>query len=138
MSESRPQPGARLRAAVSATLAGYWLVLFIGTHWPKLNLGSLPQNSDKALHFLAYGGLGFLIAVWVSTRREVRAADVGRIFAVVCGYSILDELTQIPVGRSCELLDAVADWAGCLVGLSAFFVLRSAIRRIAAAQRMAA
>lgn len=104
--------------------------MFAGTHWPHLSLGRFPTNFDKVLHFSANFGLAFLIAVWLSTRRHVGLQQLGWIFAVIFAYAIVDELTQPPFGRDCELLDAVADWIGGLTGLVAFLVVRSAVRRI--------
>src|SRR5579864_4537381 len=106
----------RFRAWSTAVLACYWLALFAGTHWPNFRLEKYPENTDKLLHFSAYAGLSFLIAVRLSLKRDVGLREGVRILAVIVVYSILDEVTQIPVGRSCEFLDAVADWVGGTIG----------------------
>lgn len=116
--------GERLRPWYRAVLGCYWLAMFGGTHWPNFHLDDYPQNTDKILHFLAYAGLGFLFAAYLSTKRKVGWRELGGIFAIAALYSIADELLQIPVGRSCDFFDAVADWAGCLIGLLAFVGLR--------------
>jgi VanZ like family len=121
---------SRFHSVSLAVLICYWLAMFAGTHWPHLSLGRFPTNFDKVLHFSANCGLAFLMAVWLSTRRDVRLPQLGWIFAVVFVYAILDELTQPPFGRDCEFFDAVADWIGGLAGLGVFLAVRSALRRV--------
>ena len=41
----------------------------------------------------------------------------GLIFVVLGCYGIVDELLQIPVGRTCEVNDWFADLGGIVVGL---------------------
>jgi VanZ family protein len=93
-------------------------------------LGGYPQNTDKVLHFTGYAGFGFLIAVWMSTKREFKRRDFAAAFAVIFVYAIVDEVTQPWFGRDCEFFDAVADWIGGLSGLSVFLLLRAALRRV--------
>ncbi|HET6326524.1 MAG TPA: VanZ family protein [Planctomycetaceae bacterium] len=119
------------RIAAGSVLACYWLIMFAGTHWPHVNLESYPQNTDKVLHFTGYAGFGFLIAVWIFTKRELRPRDYAAGFTVIFFYAIADEWTQPWFGRTCDIFDAVADWAGGLSGLSVFFLIRAAFRQIA-------
>ena len=51
---------------------------------------------------------------------------------MIVGYSIFDEVSQIPVGRTCDFWDAVADWAGGLIGLGIFAFVRLALRQFLA------
>lgn len=134
MSDNRQSRGARLQALLLAILVCFWTAMFGGTHWPHLSLDGLPENFDKLLHWSANCGLAFLIAVWLSTWREIGFKELVGIFAVVMAYAIVDELSQIPVGRDCEFFDVVADWIGGLTGLAAFVALRHALRRFAAAR----
>ncbi len=128
------------RRLSTIALAGYWLVMFTGTHWPNLSLAAYPENTDKALHLTGYAGFGFLLALWFS----VRSANQGSrplggallpltkylwILAVIVGYSIFDEVSQPPFGRSCEFWDAVADWGGGLIGVGVFTLVRLSLRR---------
>jgi VanZ family protein len=136
----KPATAARLRLLSATVLACYWLAMFLGTHWPNFKLEQFPQNTDKVLHVSAYAGLSFLIAVWLILKRaNVPAGSAGFpnlslrdglwIMAVIVGYSVFDEVSQIPVGRTCDFFDALADWIGALIGLSAFTVLQLALRR---------
>ncbi len=134
MSEERRIRRNRLHALLLAILVGFWTAMFTGTHVPHLPLDAFPANFDKVLHWSANCGLAFLIAVWLSTGRRVGLKELGGILGVVCAYAIFDELSQVPVGRDCEFLDAVADCAGGMTGLAAFVALRSAVKRLAAAR----
>ncbi len=118
------------RIAAASVLACYWLIMFAGTHWPHVDLEGYPQNTDKLLHFTGYAGFGFLIAVWMFTKRELRPRDYAAAFGAVFVYAIVDEITQIPVGRTCDFFDAVADWCGGLSGLALFLILGLAPRRL--------
>jgi VanZ family protein len=130
MSETGPLLAQRYRAAATTVLVCYWLIMFAGTHWPHVSLEGYPQNTDKILHFTGYAGFGFLIAVWITTKRAFGPRDFAAAFAVIFVYAIVDEVTQIPVGRTCDFFDAVADWMGGLSGLSLFLLLRLALRHL--------
>jgi VanZ family protein len=127
---NKPTLSPRYRLAASMVLIVYWLIMFTGTHWPHVSLEGYPSNFDKVLHFTGYAGFGFLIAVWVSTKRPFGRRDFAAAFAVIFAYAIFDEVTQPYFGRDCEFLDMVADWIGGLSGLGVFLVLRVALRRL--------
>ena len=122
-------PIRRRRRLIGIVLACYWLALFAGTHMP-LPPRALPVGSDKLLHFAAYAGLAFLLALWVSASRVLRMKHYLRLLAIVAVYSIADELLQIPVGRTADVWDCVADWAGAVAGAAALLALRMAAARL--------
>jgi len=117
-----------LRIAVVA-LGCYWLLLFIGTHISPNRLLSRLMVNDKLMHGFAFFGLAFLIAwaVPTSMARLYRNVIVAAIIAVV--YAALDELLQIPVGRTADWLDLVADCVGICAGLGFYCLVRAAILR---------
>lgn len=108
----------------------YWATMLLGTHLPAPALPATPY-SDKSLHFMAYAGLGFLLAWAWTTRRPFLWG--GPLFAlgVAAGYGVLDELTQslIP-GRSADVFDWVYDAAGTLAGIGVFLVAGVLARRV--------
>lgn len=112
------------RSIVGWSLVLFWVGVFIGTHVPDPNMGDLPKNSDKLMHFAAYAALSFLLGVWWAARRRMTPREYAVVFVVTASYGILDELLQaIPVlNRSCDPADALADWCGSLIGLSALYV----------------
>jgi VanZ family protein len=129
MPEITPPFPRRYQLAAGTVLICYWLIMFTGTHWPHVSLERYPQNFDKVLHFTGYAGFGFLIAIWVSTRRTFGRRDFAAAFAVIFVYAIVDEVTQPYFGRDCEFLDMVADWIGGLGGVTVFLILRAVLRR---------
>jgi VanZ family protein len=82
---------------------------------------------DKGLHALEFAVLGFLLAhatfrTWPD-RPTWRLAALAAVIGVAWG--VLDELHQALVpGRHAEVLDAVADAVGVVVGVSARIALR--------------
>jgi VanZ family protein len=92
-------------------LLAYLLALATATHWPQLQLGDEIPATDKTLHFVAFGGLAFL--VWRAKVLRSRLAVV----AVALAWTVLDEVSQgIPaLGRFVSIDDAVAGALGVLV-----------------------
>ncbi len=126
-----------LKSGAVVVLVLYWLLVFTGTH-----LSKAPQvietSSDKVLHFSAYTGLAFLLSLNVWLHRGTfgwaqRLAVVG----LGSAYGVIDELTQIPVGRDCEFLDWVADTAGSAAGMAIFLAALWLWQRIARNERVA-
>jgi len=110
----RQMPLATLVIAVLLCL--YWVALFYGTH-TKLPPGLLPGNSDKVVHFLSYGGLGALFMSLRATRGTYGWYSVVARWFVLAGYGAFDELTQLLVNRTADVLDWSADICGAAVGL---------------------
>jgi hypothetical protein len=97
----------------------YLITLFTFTHMPIPELVYRANVSDKWLHFLAYMNLFFLL--WFSINPDKKAnwrkLAVWVIFlgAVISGAA--DELSQPYTGRTCDILDFVADAEGVSAGL---------------------
>jgi VanZ family protein len=110
-----------IHRSIFLVLAIYWGVLFVGTHIPApIHQGV--QLGDKMLHFLAFAGLGFLLA-WAAMGRRATLAGAMAVWLVVMTYGMLDELTQTLVpSRTMEVNDWLADAAGGLAGLISYFV----------------
>ena len=94
----------------------YWPALLIFAHVPVPESVRSAQVSDKALHFLAYLVLTFLL--WFSIRPNVkvswRKATVWLLLFFITGYGAADEVIQSFVGRSCDAMDVVANLSGIL------------------------
>jgi VanZ family protein len=122
------------RLVVAAT-AAYAAVLMFATHYPKpeeLVGGRLP--SDKLMHFVAYGVLGFLAALVLRSRGRLVARFAPLLAAGLAGWCVIDEATQPLFGRHADPLDWVYDVIGLAVGIGAvvaatqFFAGREARR----------
>lgn len=114
-----PWPGVLTWIAVA-----YTAVLLYATHHPRPEeLVGKDAPSDKTLHFLAYGVLGWVVAGAVAARGGWRARTAMHVFAVLALFAAADEVTQPIFGR---FADAV-DWAFDEVGLVAGIGITSAI-----------
>ena len=123
----KPEGTHRWKKATGALLVCYWLALFLGTHMPHP-----PQSivaSDKSLHFAAYAGLAFLVSSNWLLRRALDWRQRIRIFVLLAAFGVIDEITQIPVGRQCDLFDWIADVLGILAGSLLFLAIAAAFRR---------
>ncbi len=110
-------------------LACYWLAIFAGTHIPSRSLPSFTAN-DKLCHFLAFGGLAFLLA-WAIPANGKKLNHVRWAAVIAVLYSIVDELTQTLIpGRSCDLWDMAADCMGVALGLIAYLIVRQALLQV--------
>jgi VanZ family protein len=99
----------------------YWAALLVGTSIPIQSIPSIFEFGDKLEHLSAYAGLSILLnlaMVFQNKSEEVKVKHNLYSFFAAAGYGILDELHQIFIpGRSCELLDYIADLIGITLGL---------------------
>ena len=124
----------RLKKAALAVLVCYWMALVISTHIPHPPHLIFPQSiSDKVLHLCAYAGLSFLLSFNWALRRPLGWQQWLGIVAGLAAFGAVDEVTQIPVGRQCDVFDWLADVTGIVVGsvlfLAASHVVRGAAQR---------
>jgi len=106
-----------VRLVLASILMTYWLAMFFGTHLPRLPR-SLAEQSDKVLHFVAYGGLAVLLLGWRASRRAPTLQTVVMLWVLIAVYGLFDELTQPLVGRHCDVGDWFADIIGAGIGLT--------------------
>jgi VanZ family protein len=69
------------------------------------------------LHFSGYFVLGLLLPFWRLPVPPMTVQRMLRVWCVVALYGAIDELLQVPVGRSCEVLDWCADAIGAAGGV---------------------
>lgn len=105
----------------------YALVLFTATHVPP-NMPFLPPeigHLDKLYHFTAYAILAGLIAMtWQLSSGVLTKGQLVGLWIAILFLGVIDELTQIPVHRDCDIWDWVADACGSAAGLWTFARLR--------------
>lgn len=91
---------------------------FVVTHLPPPDQPLKPLEHDKLLHTIGFFGLGTVLT-WrlTATHRLFPLYTVLAWYSVLLTYGAFDELTQPFTGRSCELLDFVADGFGGLIGM---------------------
>jgi len=123
-------PVTRYRRLISFVLAVYWSALFVSTHVPVPQSFDFPEGSDKGLHWAAYAGLGFLSCLWRSVRiKRFTAGQYAGIGIVLAIYGLADELLQIPVHRTADVVDYLFDLLGIGSGLLAFAATRKWLSR---------
>jgi VanZ family protein len=120
----------RLHRLFQLAVAGYWLAMFAATHVPRVDMVERLPTTDKELHFSGYFVLGLLLPFWRLPVTAPTVRRMSRVWAVIALYGALDELLQIPVGRSAEVHDWVADAVGAAGG-----VLLAAVLMWVAARR---
>lgn len=91
-----------------------WVTLVVLTHIPVPQTVQGLGVSDKLIHLVGYFPLGLLLPVC----RVPGCKTLWRCVIVIAGYGVLDELFQIPVGRTASLLDWIADVLGILLGFT--------------------
>lgn len=98
----------------------FLVAMFIGTHVPCESVASV-QFSDKWIHFLAYTTLTFgILASWELSTGPLLPMHYFVVWFAATLYAVIDEVTQIPVGRNCDGLDWLCDVLGIIVGLTLF------------------
>jgi VanZ family protein len=117
---------SRRQKFIIVFLAIYWPCLFILAHISIPQVVREAGVSDKALHFLAYLVLAFMLWSAINPNKKVswRRATVWWVLIVVAGYGALDELLQsYSTGRTCAIGDLVANLVGVLISLMMLTVL---------------
>lgn len=99
-------------------LIGYWLTLFTATH-ARIDPNLIVHGNDKTLHLVGYTGLGLLFGLALGTSAFARRFHFLGALVFLAIYAVFDELTQLLVGRHCDLYDWFADCAGIFIGLTA-------------------
>jgi hypothetical protein len=97
----------------------YLITLLTFTHIPIPKVVYRANVSDKWLHFLAYLNLIFLLwfSVFADKKANWRKLGVWLIFLGAVIIGAVDELSQPYTGRTCDILDFVADTKGIFAGL---------------------
>ena len=97
----------------------YLMICFAATHTPRGDRVLIPSfMNDTAMHFTGYVVLGAL-SVWMAGAAAHERRRTLLLWMALCLYAAFDEITQLLVGRSCELIDWLADAVGALIGSAA-------------------
>lgn len=94
------------------------IVLFIGCALPGSGLPDMSHGRDKWIHLAGFAPFGLLWSL--AGRRAVWVIAAGFIF----GFLIEVYQGVMPIGRSFDFFDALADTAGTVIGVAAFWVLQ--------------
>ena len=110
---------------LAGLFAAYWLSIFVLTHIPMPEVEDVPQNTDKFVHFVFYGGFVWFLSLWLSAWKpwngKLRVAHL----SAAAVYAALDEIMQIPIeSRTADVWDFVMDLVGASLGLLLFSLVR--------------
>jgi len=111
-----------LRRSILFLTIVYWSLIVTLTHMPHPpRVG--PPMSDKLQHFIGYGILTSLVylSMW-SIRPDFRRTWFWAP-TIVLFYGALDEWTQPLTGRTCDIHDWLADFAGAAVAVIVLLAL---------------
>ncbi len=131
MTERPGQPPLRFRPShwplwsARLLLFSWWILIATATH---VRLDAQPTDvpvPDKLIHFFMYAVLGLLLPMWHGWREPLNGKQATLYFSIIVLYAILDELLQIPVGRTAEWLDGAADLLGGASGLLTAAMIRN-------------
>lgn len=104
-----------------ALAAAYLAVLFVATHVPISAALAADAPNDKTVHLAAYALLTLIVLLgWELSVGRLEAKHYFAVWFAGTVYGIFDEVTQIPVGRTGDMHDWIADVVGILAGLLAF------------------
>lgn len=106
------RPSRRVRTVIWIT---YWFILFILTHMPVMRTVSLPQFSDKVVHFVMFFLLAFIGGWRYRTKPMAGLRGLFLWTVIYIAYAGFDEWLQQFVGRSTSLNDFWANLAGIVV-----------------------
>ena len=98
--------------------AGFAVLLFVGTHWPKLRIDGPFERPDLAIHLVVFGMWAFLLCVSGIFGEPGRLATSAKCFGVGLVYAAFDESTQmIPaLGRFAAMDDYLFNVIGLMLG----------------------
>jgi len=131
MQETVVVKSRRIRFAAVARFGSVLMLLamFAGTHYPG-NMQLSVSPSDKTMHLVGYMVLTVLVlASWELSTGLLRPAHYFFVWLSGTIYGVVDELTQIPMGRTCSMSDWLADVIGIVVGLTLFRLVRPLFNR---------
>ena len=100
-------------------------MLVVATHLPN-RIASLPSNqTDKFVHVAAFAVLAWLLATaWQASVGWLNRRHLWFVWLTIVLYAVVDELTQLLVGRTASVADWLADAVGAALGLFVFQLAR--------------
>jgi VanZ family protein len=120
----------RLAIVAWCLTVAFLLAMFVGTHMPA-RAEALFANADKMLHYWAYFSLAmFLLISGELTLGPLKPIHFFSVWLACTLYGAMDEITQIPVGRNCDVADWIYDVLGVIAALTVFRVVRPLLGQI--------
>ena len=119
------------RVARYGTVA-LFLLAFAGTHIPlEIPVTVDAPQIDKVFHLVAYTALAFAVLVsWELSTGLLQPKHYFTVWLLGTIYAAFDEVSQIPVGRTCDVADWLTDIVGIVLGMTLFRLTRPLLYRL--------
>ena len=103
------------------------VLLFVGTHWPKLRIEGPIKRPDLAIHFIAFGLWSLTHCVSGLLGEPGTRLNAGRCFVIGVVYAAFDESSQLipALGRFAGLDDYAFNVIGLIIGCSLSLLIRT-------------
>ncbi|MCA9273500.1 MAG: VanZ family protein [Phycisphaerales bacterium] len=103
------------------------VLLFVGTHWPKLRIEGPIKRPDLAIHFIAFGLWSLTLCVSGLLGEPGTRLNAGRCFVIGVVYAAFDESSQLipALGRFAGLDDYAFNVIGLIIGCSLSLLIRT-------------
>lgn len=111
-----------------ATAVIVWCAAFIATHIPPNGSSLFLSGWDKVAHVGIYSCLAASTALALGLHRRNRIVGFAAVFVGLLVYGVVEETTQLLVGRSCEFGDWLADAGGAALGLGSVWAFSKSRR----------
>ena len=108
----------------------FWIACVFMTHMPRPPSFTDVIVSDKIKHFCGYGTLATLIYFSLWIRGWGRWTLPIIVLVILAAYGALDEITQPPFGRTCDLYDWYADMCGVTAAMIIWTFVRTMTRSL--------
>ncbi len=120
----------KLRVVMIVATIFYWVIIStlslvsFSNDIPEIKIPYI----DKIVHFCFYLGLNFLLLTTQSVFGKDRWQNIICVTLIAILYSVVIELIQPIAGRSCEVLDIVANSMGAISGVLLFLTIKRRLR----------
>lgn len=105
--------------------AAYALFLFVGTHWPNLQVKGPVERSDLWVHLIVFGAWATLAAACGFFGPVFSARNLSLTWLLAVGYACIDEgLQAIPaLGRTCAWDDLAFNTLGITLAIGGMWAV---------------
>lgn len=116
---------------IRLAFAAYAVVLFVGTHWPKLNIQGPVPRSDLWVHLVAFGTWCTLVTLCGIFGARLSRRNLVLSWVLALGYACIDEgLQGIPaLGRTCAWDDLAMNALGITIASTGLALVGRAMGR---------
>lgn len=119
------------RPLLLVAFAGYAVLLFVGTHWPNLQIQGPVERSDLWVHLFAFGTWAALAALCGFFGKPLSRRNLLLTWLLAVAYACIDEgLQGVPaLGRTCAWDDLFCNVLGITLAIGSLAVIGVILNR---------